>query len=82
MRGAWWRWCNRTAIVFGAAFITVYTIRDVWAIAHNQLVVGQNYWGQPLFALLQLIVALIAAPFLVRYAIRHWNDTSPPRGGG
>ncbi|QGZ95488.1 hypothetical protein [Terricaulis silvestris] len=70
---------NRTAVVLAAILIVVYAIEAAVAISHNQIVVGQNYWNAPLFALLQLVVVTVAAPTLLWYALRHWNDERPPR---
>lgn len=74
----WWMWLKRIAIVLGAFAIVVYALEGAFAIRDNVIVVGRNYWNAPLFAVLQLIVALACAPFLLRYAIRHWNDERPP----
>jgi hypothetical protein len=76
---SWWKWLNRTAIILGGLLLSVYVIEALLAINRGQLVVGRNYWNAPLFAILQLIVGVICAPFLVRYAWLHWNDTRPPR---
>jgi hypothetical protein len=74
----WWMWLNRVAIILGGVVIVVYATVALFAIQQNVIVVGRNYWNAPLFAVLQLIVAVTCAPFLLRYAIRHWNDKRPP----
>lgn len=74
----WWRTMNRIAIVIAAIFVTVYVIEGATAVAHNRIVVGENYWHAPLFAILQLIVFTVGGVALLWYAIRHWNDTAPP----
>lgn len=78
----WWRWLNRIAIVLGALVIVVYGIEAAIAISRNQIIVGHNYWHAPLYAWLQGVLAVVCAPFLFRYALRHWNDTKPPYDGG
>jgi hypothetical protein len=70
---------NRTAVVLAAVLIVVYAVEAAIAISNNQIVVGRNYWNAPLFAILQLVMATVAAPTLLWYALRHWNDERPPR---
>ncbi len=77
-RSARYRFLNRTAIVFGALAIIIFVAEALVAISRGEIVVGFTYWNAPAFAILQLIVALVAGPFLLRYALRHWNDEKPP----
>lgn len=72
-----YRFLNRTAVVLAAIALTVFGIEAALAVARGQLIVGQNYWNAPLYAGMQLIVCIVMAPFLVRYAIKHWNDEAP-----
>lgn len=69
---------HRIAIVLGAILISVYAVDAALAIAQGRIVVGWNAWRQPLFAVMQLVVALVAGPALVWWAIHHWNDAGPP----
>lgn len=69
---------HRVAIVLGAILIVVYGVEAFIAITQGVIVVGWNAWRQPLFAVMQLIVALVAGPALVWWAMNHWNDDGPP----
>jgi hypothetical protein len=73
-----YRFFNRAAVVLGAIALLVFGTEAAIAVSRNQLVVGFNYWNAPLFSITQLIVAIVIAPFLLRYALKHWNDTKPP----
>jgi len=74
----WWRALNRVAIIVGAIVLLIYGVEAAIAIGRGQIVVGYNYWHAPLFAVLQLILVVALAPFLARYALKHWNDIKPP----
>jgi hypothetical protein len=69
---------HRIGIVLAAILVVVYGFEAAFAVARGDIVVGWNAWHQPLFALMQLIVVLVAGPLLLWWAIRHWNDTGPP----
>jgi hypothetical protein len=74
----WYRPMHRIAIVLAAIVIIVYAIEAAAAISQGRIVVGWNAWHQPLFAVMQLVVAIVAGPTLLWWAVRHWNDTGPP----
>lgn len=73
-RGQRYKFVNRTGIILGAIALAVFGIEAAIAVSNHQLVVGFNYWNAPLFSLTQLLLAIVFAPFLLRYALRHWND--------
>lgn len=74
----WYRPMHRIGIILGAIAIVVFGTEAAIAIRNNQIIVGWNAWHQPLFAVTQFIVALVAGPVLLRYALRHWDDPKPP----
>lgn len=74
----WYRAMHRLAIILGAIVVIIYAIEAASAISAGRIIVGWDAWHQPLFAFMQLIVASVAGPTLLWWAIRHWNDTGPP----